>query len=59
MIAGRGRDALRTRELFGYGDQVSSFAEPHGTRVAVRSRYVHEQSQPSRIVFAYTIKISN
>lgn len=59
MIAGRGRDALRTRELFGYGDQVSSFAETQGIRVVVRSRYVHEQSQPARFVFAYTIKISN
>jgi len=50
---------LRTPELIGYGDRVSSSAETQGIRVVVRSRYVHEQSQPARFVFAYTIKISN
>ena len=59
MIVTRGEGALRTRVLFGYGDSVSSFAETQGIRVVVRSRYVHEQSQPARFVFAYTIKISN
>lgn len=55
----RGEGALRTRVLFGYADSVSSFAETQGIRVVVRSRYVHEQSQSARFVFAYTIKISN
>ena len=59
MITARRTGALRIRDLFGYGDSVSSFAETQGIRVVVRSRYVQEQSQPARFVFAYTIKISN
>ena len=55
----RARGGLRTHAKFGYGEPVSSTAETQGIRVVVRSRYVHEQSEPSRFVFAYTIKISN
>jgi ApaG protein len=50
---------LRTHANIGYGEPVSSTAETQGIRVVVCSRYVHEQSEPSRFVFAYTIKISN
>ena len=59
MITARRTGALRIRDLFGYGDSVSSFAETQGIRVVVRSRYVQEQSEPARFVFAYTIRITN
>jgi ApaG protein len=54
----RAAGGLRAREVFEYGDAVS-ICTTHGIRVAVRSRFVHEESLPQHFVFTYTIKISN